>query len=90
LRCRAVNYLRSGIIMDWWIVLLAVVLFIVLSPGVLLQIPGEEQTVSFNNWRTSLQSVLVHAVVFVILLLLISWLVGLGVHGEGLGGKKVA
>ncbi|GJP56952.1 hypothetical protein CLOM_g16004 [Closterium sp. NIES-68] len=54
-----------------WLTLLGlVVLFILLSPGLLLQIPGDNQPIEFRNWRTSLASVLVHAVVFFIVVLL--------------------
>ncbi|CAI5467744.1 unnamed protein product [Closterium sp. Yama58-4] len=72
---------------SWLTLLLIVVLFIVLSPGLLLQIPGDNQPIEFRNWRTSLASVLVHAVVFFILLLLIDEYYFSSAAGGGGGGK---
>ncbi|CAI7763817.1 unnamed protein product [Closterium sp. NIES-53] len=73
--------------LSWLTLLLIVVLFIVLSPGLLLQIPGDTQPIEFRNWRTSLASVLVHAVVFFILLLLIDEYYFSSAAGGGGGGK---
>lgn len=73
--------------MDWGLIILGTILFIILSPGLLLQIPGADAPVEFRNWRTSLSSVLVHAVVFFLLILLLSWLFSLGGHGSGVNHK---
>ncbi|CAM6111824.1 unnamed protein product [Calypogeia fissa] len=52
---------------------IAVILFIILSPGLLLQIPGDERPVEFTNNRTSLSSIIVHAIVFAILFFALEW-----------------
>lgn len=52
------------------------ILFVVLSPGLVLQIPGDERPVEFTNQRTSLPSIVVHAVVFALLF----WLLQLLFH----------
>lgn len=53
---------------------IAVILFVILSPGLLLQIPGDERPVEFTNNRTSLKSIIVHAIVFAVLFFLLQWL----------------
>ncbi|CAI5525634.1 unnamed protein product [Closterium sp. Naga37s-1] len=52
-----------------------------------MDIPGDTQPIEFRNWRTSLASVLVHAVVFFILLLLIDEYYFSSAAGGGGGGK---
>ncbi|BBN05972.1 hypothetical protein MPTK1_3g17370 [Marchantia polymorpha subsp. ruderalis] len=59
--------------------IIAVILFVILSPGLVLQIPGEERPVEFTNNRTSLSSIVVHAIVFGILFYLLQ--LAFGVHG---------
>jgi hypothetical protein len=63
--------------------IIGVVLFVVLSPGLVLQIPGDERPVEFTNQRTSIASVVVHAVVFILLFYVLQLL--FHVHG----GAKV-
>jgi len=58
---------------------IGVILFVVLSPGLVLQIPGDERPVEFTNQRTSLPSIVVHAVVFAVLF----WLLQLLFHVHG-------
>ncbi|KAG0562638.1 hypothetical protein KC19_9G161600 [Ceratodon purpureus] len=59
--------------------IIGVILFILLSPGLLLQIPGDDRPVEFTNQRTSIASIVVHAVVFVLLFYLLQLL--FHVHG---------
>ncbi|KAB5516235.1 hypothetical protein DKX38_026883 [Salix brachista] len=49
---------------DWGPVVVAVVLFIVLSPGLLFQLPARTRVVEFGNMYTSGISILVHAVIY--------------------------
>lgn len=58
---------------------IGVILFVVLSPGLVVQIPGDERPVEFTNQRTSLPSIVVHAVVFAVLF----WLLQLLFHVHG-------
>ncbi|KAG4158943.1 hypothetical protein ERO13_D02G147500v2 [Gossypium hirsutum] len=49
---------------DWGPVVIAVVLFVLLSPGLLFQLPGRNKVVEFGNMQTSGISILVHAIIF--------------------------
>ncbi|XP_057437529.1 uncharacterized protein LOC130729713 [Lotus japonicus] len=49
---------------DWGPVFVSVVLFILLTPGLLVQIPGRSRVVEFGNFQTSGLSILVHAVLY--------------------------
>jgi hypothetical protein len=55
--------------------LLPVVLFVLLSPGVLLTIPGSSSPVDLVSSRTSRSAVVVHALVFFVVLNLLKSLV---------------
>ncbi|MBA0758693.1 hypothetical protein Gotri_021666, partial [Gossypium trilobum] len=46
---------------DWGPVFVAVLLFILLSPGLLFQIPGKSRFVEFSNFQTSGPSILLEA-----------------------------
>jgi hypothetical protein len=59
--------------------IIGVILFVLLSPGLLLQIPGDDRPVEFTNQRTSIVSIVVHAVVFTLLFYLLQLL--FHVHG---------
>ncbi|MBA0605946.1 hypothetical protein Godav_018473 [Gossypium davidsonii] len=62
---------------DWGPVFVAVVLFILLTPGLLIQVPGKSRTIEFGNFQTSGVSILVHSIIYFalicILLLAIDW-----------------
>ncbi|KAK2992901.1 hypothetical protein RJ640_028143 [Escallonia rubra] len=49
---------------DWGPVFIAVVLFILLTPGLLFQMPGHGRCIEFGNFRTSGLSILVHAILY--------------------------
>ncbi|XP_020259480.1 uncharacterized protein LOC109835922 [Asparagus officinalis] len=49
---------------DWGPVFVAVILFVLLSPGLLVQIPGKHRFVEFGNFQTSAPSIFVHALIF--------------------------
>ncbi|XP_038879719.1 uncharacterized protein LOC120071480 [Benincasa hispida] len=64
---------------DWGPVVIAVVLFVLLSPGLLFQIPARSgRVVEFGNMQTSGASILVHAVIFFGLITI--FLIAIGVH----------
>lgn len=63
---------------DWGPVIIAVVLFILLSPGLLFQIPGKNRIVEFGNFQTSGISIVVHAIIFFALVAI--FLLAIGVH----------
>ena len=49
---------------DWGPVVVAIVLFILLSPGLLFQLPARKRGIEFGNMYTSGISILVHSVLF--------------------------
>ncbi|GLU06226.1 hypothetical protein SLE2022_232740 [Rubroshorea leprosula] len=63
---------------DWGPVVIAVVLFVLLSPGLLFQLPGKNRVVDFGNFQTSGLSILVHAIIFFGLITI--FLIAIGVH----------
>ncbi|XP_039017999.1 uncharacterized protein LOC120149186 [Hibiscus syriacus] len=60
---------------DWGPVVIAVVL---LSPGLLFQLPGRNRVFEFGNMQTSAVSILVHTIIFFGLITI--FLVAIGVH----------
>ncbi|CAL1413562.1 unnamed protein product [Linum trigynum] len=63
---------------DWGPVVIAVVLFVLLSPGLLFQLPGRGRVVEFGNMQTSAMAILVHTVLFFGLITI--FLIAIGVH----------
>ncbi|XAR58282.1 hypothetical protein NMG60_11026719 [Bertholletia excelsa] len=49
---------------DWGPVFVSVVLFVLLTPGLLFQMPGRNRCVEFGNFQTSGASILVHSVIY--------------------------
>lgn len=65
---------------DWGPVIVAVVLFILLSPGLLIQIPGKMRVAEFGNMATSGISILVHAVLYFCILTILTIAIGIHIH----------
>ncbi|XP_057454783.1 uncharacterized protein LOC130746243 [Lotus japonicus] len=63
---------------DWGPVFVSVVLFILLTPGLLIQIPGKSRMVEFGNFQTSGASILVHSILYFVLVCI--FLLAIGVH----------
>lgn len=63
---------------DWAALIIASALFAFLSPGLLFQLPGKQHPVDFLNMKTSAVSILMHAVIYGLLLIL--FLVFLDLH----------
>ncbi|KAK3166359.1 hypothetical protein QOZ80_1AG0044790 [Eleusine coracana subsp. coracana] len=63
---------------DWGSIIVSVILFVVLSPGLLFQLPARTRVVEFGNMATSGISILVHAIIFFCLLTI--FVVAIGVH----------
>ncbi|KAL6619609.1 hypothetical protein ACP70R_031886 [Stipagrostis hirtigluma subsp. patula] len=49
---------------DWGPVFISFVLFILLSPGLLFQMPAKSRLIAFGNFQTSAVSILVHTILF--------------------------
>ncbi|XP_034907223.1 uncharacterized protein [Populus alba] len=63
---------------DWGPVVIAVVLFVLLSPGLLFQFPGRRRVFEFGNMQTSGIAIMVHTIIFFGLITI--FLVVIGVH----------
>lgn len=63
---------------DWGPVIVAVILFILLSPGLLFQIPARTRFVEFGNMYTSGISIIVHSIIFFVILTIL--VLAIGVH----------
>ncbi|KAK3223678.1 hypothetical protein Dsin_010703 [Dipteronia sinensis] len=57
---------------------IAVILFVLLTPGLLFQLPGKQRCVEFGNFQTSGASIMVHALLYFALISL--FLVAIRVH----------
>ncbi|XP_047314615.1 uncharacterized protein LOC124918565 [Impatiens glandulifera] len=49
---------------DWGPILVATVLFVLLTPGLLFQLPGRNRVVEFGNMHTGGASIIVHTVIY--------------------------
>ncbi|KAG6578365.1 hypothetical protein SDJN03_22813, partial [Cucurbita argyrosperma subsp. sororia] len=63
---------------DWGPVFVAVVLFVLLTPGLLVQMPGKNRFIEFGNFQTSGVSILVHSALYFALICI--FLLAVGVH----------
>ncbi|KAL6497613.1 hypothetical protein OROHE_027242 [Orobanche hederae] len=67
---------------DWGPVVVAVAMFILLSPGLLFQIPATARVVEFGNMRTSGISILVHAVFYFCIYTVLVVAIGVHIHSS--------
>ncbi|KAF1870292.1 hypothetical protein Lal_00003498, partial [Lupinus albus] len=49
---------------DWGPVVVSVVLFVLLTPGLLFQVPGRSRCVEFGNFETSAAAILIHSLLY--------------------------
>ncbi|OIT04751.1 hypothetical protein A4A49_18522 [Nicotiana attenuata] len=49
---------------DWAPILIGYLLFILLSPGVVFQLPGNQRHVEFGSFTTNGKAVLIHTLIF--------------------------
>ncbi|CAA6668353.1 unnamed protein product [Spirodela intermedia] len=66
--------------MDWGPIIVAVVMFILLSPGLLFQAPAKTRVVEFGNMATSGISILVHSIIYFCVITVLLVAVGVHVH----------
>ncbi|KAL0535287.1 hypothetical protein IC582_029614 [Cucumis melo] len=50
--------------LDWAPVLFGLLLFILLSPGLLFQLPGNSRMVEFGSFTTNGKAIIVHTILF--------------------------
>ncbi|KAL2907000.1 hypothetical protein RDABS01_005710 [Bienertia sinuspersici] len=65
-------------VVDWGPVVVSVGLFILLSPGLLFQLPARTRIVEFGNMNTSGISILIHAVIYFCILTILT--IAIGIH----------
>ncbi|CAN8233236.1 unnamed protein product [Cochlearia groenlandica] len=65
---------------DWGPVIVAVALFIILSPGLLFQLPARTRVMEFGNMSTSGISILVHAIVYFCILTILIIAIQIHIH----------
>ncbi|GAV64260.1 DUF3339 domain-containing protein, partial [Cephalotus follicularis] len=65
---------------DWGPVVVAVVMFILLSPGLLFQLPARTRVVEFGNMSTSGIAILVHAVIYFCIITILVIAIGIHIH----------
>ncbi|KAK8644126.1 hypothetical protein V6N13_123441 [Hibiscus sabdariffa] len=63
---------------DWGPVLVATVLFVLCTPGLLCQLPGNKRGVEFANFQTSPISIFVHTIIFFGLVTI--FVIAIGIH----------
>ncbi|CAM0909112.1 unnamed protein product [Alopecurus aequalis] len=63
---------------DWGPVVIATVLFVLLTPGLLFQLPAQGRVVAFGGMSTSGLAILVHTILYFVLITI--FLVAIGVH----------
>uniref|UniRef100_A0A0D9V9P1 Uncharacterized protein n=1 Tax=Leersia perrieri TaxID=77586 RepID=A0A0D9V9P1_9ORYZ len=63
---------------DWGPIIVAVILFVVLSPGLIFQLPARSRVIELGNMATSAIAIIVHAVIFFCILTI--FVVAIGVH----------
>ncbi|KAJ1270642.1 hypothetical protein BS78_06G068300 [Paspalum vaginatum] len=69
---------RKGSMADWGPVIVATVLFVVLTPGLLCTLPGRGRVAEFGSMHTSGVAIIVHAVLYFALITI--FLVAVGIH----------
>lgn len=65
---------------DWGPVFVAVILFVLLTPGLLFQIPAKGRLVEFGNLQTSGASIFVHSILYFGLIAIFDLAVGVHVY----------
>ncbi|KAL3617573.1 hypothetical protein CASFOL_037894 [Castilleja foliolosa] len=50
--------------LDWAPIVIGLLLFILLSPGLLFQIPGDARPVEFGSFTTNGRAVIIHTLLF--------------------------
>ncbi|KAL5543887.1 hypothetical protein UlMin_007671 [Ulmus minor] len=64
--------------LDWAPILFGLLLFILLSPGLLFQIPGNTKAVEFGSFTTNGKAIIVHTLIFFSIFTI--FVLAIGVH----------
>ncbi|KAK3002303.1 hypothetical protein RJ639_022075 [Escallonia herrerae] len=78
-RTKRSSILRINMV-DWAPILLGLLLFILLSPGLIFQIPGNTRHVEFGSFTTNGKAVLVHTLIFFVVFTLLTLAIGIHIY----------
>ncbi|EOY22505.1 hypothetical protein QUC31_007766 [Theobroma cacao] len=65
---------------DWAPIVIGLLLFILLSPGLLFQLPGNTRTVEFGNFKTNGKAIVIHTILFFGLFTILILAVGIRIY----------
>ncbi|KAG6747214.1 hypothetical protein NC652_035264 [Populus alba x Populus x berolinensis] len=65
---------------DWAPILLGFVLFILLSPGLLFQVPGNNSRLQFSSFETSGKAIVVHTLIFFVVFTILVLALGIRIY----------
>ncbi|KAK1407173.1 hypothetical protein QVD17_38786 [Tagetes erecta] len=70
--------------LDWAPILIGLLLFILLSPGLIFQVPGNTRTVEFGSFHTNGRAVIVHTLFFFVAFTILILATGMHIYtGRG-------
>ncbi|XP_038708626.1 uncharacterized protein LOC120003679 [Tripterygium wilfordii] len=64
--------------LDWGPILIGLLLFILLSPGLLFQLPGNTHRMELGGFTTNGKAIVVHTLIFFVLFTIL--ILALGIH----------
>lgn len=67
---------------DWGPIAVAAVMFILLSPGLLFQIPARTRVMEFGNMGTSGIAILIHAIIYFCIFTILIVAIGIHIHPD--------
>ncbi|KAG5230341.1 Transmembrane protein [Salix suchowensis] len=65
---------------DWAPILLGYVLFILLSPGLLFQVPGNTRRLEFSSFATNGKAIAVHTLIFFVIFTILILALGIRIY----------
>ncbi|KAI3945592.1 hypothetical protein MKW92_013517 [Papaver armeniacum] len=68
--------------LDWGPVVVSLVLFILLSPGLLFQLPARTRIVEFATCQPVCVSILVHSIIYLCSVIILLIAVGIHIHAN--------
>ncbi|PRQ16961.1 hypothetical protein RchiOBHm_Chr7g0189911 [Rosa chinensis] len=66
--------------LDWAPIFLGFLLFVLLSPGLLFQLPGNSKNVEFGSFTTNGKAIIVHTLLFFVIFTILILAVGIQIH----------
>ncbi|KAE8699939.1 Detected protein of unknown function [Hibiscus syriacus] len=65
---------------DWAPIVIGLLLFILLSPGLLFQLPGNNRSFEFGNFQTNVKAIVIHTLLFSVLFTILILAVGIRIY----------